>query len=98
MAKKTSLRTEVDALRDELAELREERASPERISVGTATGDDGTAFEDSDDGTILPGSADIEQAIDEFIQSTTKELEERPAMVVALAFLLGIVIGRLAKN
>ncbi len=98
MAKKTSLRTEVDALRDELAELREERASPERISVGTATGDDGAASEDSDDGTILPGSADIEQAIDEFIQSTTKELEERPAMVVALAFLLGIVIGRLAKN
>ena len=98
MAKKTSLRTEVDALRDELAGLREERASPEKISVGTATSDDGTASEDSDDGTILPGSADIEQAINEFVQSTKKELEERPVMVVALAFMLGLVIGRLSKN
>lgn len=98
MAKKASLRTEVDALRDDLAELREERTSPEKIPVETATGGDETASEDSDDGTILPGSADIEQAINEFFQSTKKELEERPAMVVALAFLLGLVIGRLSKN
>jgi hypothetical protein len=98
MAKKTSLRAEVDALRAELAESRKGHASPEDISDETAAVDDNNAREDSDDSATLPGSVEIEQAIDEFIQSTKIELEERPAMVVALAFLLGIVIGRLSKN
>ena len=98
MAKKTSLRMEVDALRAELEALREERASPEKISVGTATGDDGTASEDSEVSAIFSESAELEQAINEFVQSTKKEFAERPAMVVAMAFLLGIVIGRLSKS
>ncbi|MDH3581720.1 MAG: hypothetical protein OEM91_13980 [Hyphomicrobiales bacterium] len=97
MAKKTNLRTEVDTLRGELAELREGRASPEEISVETAAVDDSNAREDLDDSATLPGPAEIEQAISEFVQSTKKELEERPAMVVALAFLLGIVIGRFSR-
>jgi len=97
MAKKTSLRAEVDALRAELAESREGRASPEDISDETAAVDDSNAREDSEDSATLPGSAEIEQAISEFAQSTKKELEERPAMVVALAFLLGIVMGRFSR-
>ena len=97
MAKKTSLRADVDALRAELAESRKGRASPEDISDETAAVDDSNARVDSDDSATLPGSAEIEQAISEFAQSTKKELEERPAMVVALAFLLGIVVGRFSR-
>ena len=97
MAKKKSLRAEVDVLRAELEALRAERASPEKTVV-PETDDVETTREDSDKGAMFPGSTDIEQAISEFVESTKEELAERPAMAVAVAFLLGILIGRLSKT
>ena len=98
MAKKTSLRTEVDALRDELAALREERASAESDTDRIEVADEEADYDQSVGGAMSPDLAEFEHAINEFIRSTKIELSERPAIAVALALLLGIVIGRLSRS
>ena len=101
MARKPTLRAEVEALRAELNALREEKPSSAKSAEETVQADEETAdaprqeelFEDEQ-----PTQADIEKAINEFLSSFKDEVNERPVVSVALAFVLGIVIGRLSKS
>ncbi len=102
MAKKPNLRDEVEALRAELNALRDEKPSSEKsakettIQADEETGDaprQEELFEDEQ-----PTQADIEKAVNEFLHSFKDEVNERPVVSVALAFVLGIVIGRLSKS
>ena len=102
MARKPTLRAEVEALRAELNALRDEKPSSAKSAEETTIqSDEETAdaprqeelFEDEQ-----PTQADIEKAINEFLSSFKDEVNERPVVSVALAFVLGIVIGRLSKS
>ena len=102
MARKPTLRAEVEALRAELNALRDEKPSSAKSAEETTIqADEETAdaprqeelFEDEQ-----PTQADIEKAINEFLNSFKDEVNERPVVSVALAFVLGIVIGRLSKS
>jgi len=98
MAKRKTLRLEVDQLRAEIAALQAERASQQASAsateAGPSSGSDAAAAETGGNGE----AGDLERAIAEFTETAEKEIAEHPAIAVGMAFLLGLLVGRLTKG
>ncbi len=98
MAARKTLRHEIEELRAELAELRVGRDEDPRNALPQDSNppEPGEASRAEVNGPF--GTGDIEQAIRELAEATESEIAEHPLMVVALAFLLGFVLGRLSRT
>jgi ElaB/YqjD/DUF883 family membrane-anchored ribosome-binding protein len=96
MAQRKTLRQEIDELRGEIAALQAERQqasarkakpSPFPAPKAESSGETGVGQHD-----------DLERAIIEFAEAAENEIAEHPAIVVGVAFLLGLMIGRLSRT
>lgn len=98
MTNKRSLRAEVDELRAELANLRREGADPAaRSSPDKPVNDAKTAKpneSDEQDGE----AGNLEQMLKDMAEVGEKEIAEHPTLAVGLAFILGLLVGRLTKG
>lgn len=97
MVANKKLRAEVDELRAELSNLRKERAdsvapsSTEKpVSKPKATKPDAPDEQDGETGNI-------EQMLKDMAEIGEKEIAEHPTIAVGLAFILGVLVGRVSK-
>lgn len=97
MVANKKLQAEVDELRAELSNLRKERAdsvapsSKETpVSKPKAAKPDAPDEQDGETGNI-------EQMLKDMAEIGEKEIAEHPTIAVGLAFILGVLIGRVSK-
>lgn len=91
------LRAEVDELRAELNNLRKERADSAApssteipVSKSKTTKPDAPDEQDGETGNI-------EQMLKDMAEIGEKEIAEHPTIAVGLAFVLGVLVGRVSK-
>ena len=96
MVKKSSLEREIHALREELVALKTEAAS--RAAEAPPEPTDSPDTEEPPAASPFGDLSEIQKAVDDFIKSTKDEISERPGAAVVMAFLVGIMIGRLTKS
>ena len=97
MAKQKSMRAELDALRREVEEMREQRRSdpPPQLEpdVGPSVKDMAEELESAAAGDF----GNVESSLHQLAQLSEKEIEKNPTLAVGLAFLVGLMIGRASK-
>ncbi|MFO1121223.1 MAG: hypothetical protein U1F47_02705 [Hyphomicrobiales bacterium] len=79
-------------LRDELEELRSELASVKRPSSG------GKEPEEDPDGPVETQLAELNRLVKSMIEEAEDTISDHPVATVAAALALGIVIGRLSAR
>jgi len=99
MAQRKTLRQEVEELRGEIAALQAERAGElaSRKSAKPSSPSPEQEPEAAEESGVESGG-DLERVIGELTEAAVSEIAEHPAIVVGLAFLLGLTIGRLSKS
>jgi hypothetical protein len=97
MATKKTLRFEVDELRAELADLRKERAEPVTPSSTGKTVNQSEAAKPSGPDEQDGEAGNLEQMLKDMAEVGEKEIAEHPTIAVGLAFILGVLVGRVSK-
>lgn len=97
MVANKKLRAEVDELRAELNSLRKERAdSAAPSSTETSASESKTTKPDAPDEQDGE-TGNIEQMLKDMAEIGEKEIAEHPTIAVGLAFVLGVLVGRVSK-
>jgi len=92
MAARKTTRQEIDELRREIEELRRTRSGPRKAAAGKGRGKQAEA------GMVERARAefsDLEKAIEDLVKAAEDEITDRPVISLAVAFFLGLLIGRL---
>lgn len=97
MATKKTLRSEVDELRAELAGLRKERADPVTPSSTGKPVNQSKAAKPSEPDEQDEETGNLEQMLKDMAEVGEKEIAEHPTIAVGLAFILGVLVGRVTK-
>ena len=97
MATKKTLQAEADELRAELAGLRKERADPVTPSSADKPANQSKAAKPSEPDEQDGETGNLEQMLKDMAEIGEKEIAEHPALAVGLAFILGLLVGRLTK-
>lgn len=100
MPRQKTLRTELDELRKELAELRDERTAALAQQKKTAKSEnpDVSNKENSFESLIGNAKSDAKLVLKDLTELGEKEIEKNPLIAIGLAFLVGLLIGRSSKN
>ena len=97
MATRKTMRQEIEELRQEVEALRRSPKGPAKPAAGTARGKHADA---SMVGATMVDKArselsDLEKAIEDLATAAEDEIAERPVVSLAIAFLMGLAVGRL---
>ncbi len=97
MAKEKSMRAELDALRREVEEMREQRKAEPPLQpesdVGSSVNDVAEELE-----SVAAGAfGNVESSLHQLAELSEKEIEKNPRLAVGLAFLVGLMVGRASK-
>jgi hypothetical protein len=98
MAQRKTLRQEVEELRGEIAALQAERASELASRKSAKPSPSPEPEPEAAEESGVDRGGELERVVAELTEAAESEIAEHPAIVVGLAFLLGLVIGRLSKS
>jgi len=98
MAQPKTLRQEVEELRGEIAALQAERASEKAAAKSAKPSASPAPEPEAAEERGVESGGDLERVIGELTEAAESEIAEHPAIIVGLAFLLGLTIGRLSKS
>ena len=97
MAKQKTMRAELDALRREVEDMRQERESDppprQEEDTGPSIKDMAEELEAVAAGTF----ENVESSLHQLAALSEKEIEKNPTLAVGLAFLVGLMIGRASR-
>lgn len=97
MVANKKLRAKVDELRDELSSLRKERADPVTPSSTDKPVNKSKTAKPSEPDEQDGETGDLEQMLKDMAEVGEKEIAEHPTLAVGVAFILGVLVGRLTK-
>ncbi len=99
MARKSEQKSELERLREEVADLRaktsEDEKESRRETEEPAPAESVAAEPDKAEEELQETISELEGALSEFADRAGKEITQRPLMAVVGAFVLGILVGRL---
>ena len=97
MATRKTMRQEIEELRKEIEALRRARGEPKKPAGRAAKGKQAEAA--MGEPTVIDKArselSDLETAIEDLVKAAEDEITERPVVSLAVAFLAGLLIGRL---
>lgn len=97
MATRKTMRQEIEELRQEIEGLRRSRSGPKKPASGRGRGKQAEAS--MIEATVIDKArselSDLEKAIEDLATAAEEEIAERPVVSLALAFLMGLAVGRL---
>jgi ElaB/YqjD/DUF883 family membrane-anchored ribosome-binding protein len=97
MATRKTMRQELEELRQEFEALRKSRSEPKKSASGTSRGKKAEASMVQE--TVIDKArtelSDLETAIEDLAKAAEGEIADRPVVSLAVAFLMGLAVGRL---
>ena len=97
MAKKRTLRAEVDELRAELIRLRKQAADRAMPSSADKPANKSETARPDEPEELDGETGNLEQMLKDMAEVGEKEIAEHPTLAVGLAFILGVLVGRVTK-
>ena len=97
MAKQKTMRAELDALRREVEEMREQRKSEPPPQPDSDAGSSVKDLAEELESAATGAFGNVESSLHQLAELSEKEIEKNPRLAVGLAFLVGLMIGRASK-
>jgi len=97
MVANKKLRAEVDELRAELVRLRKETADRVTPSSADKPVNKSETAKPSEPEELDGETGNLEQMLKDMAEVGEKDIAEHPTLAVGLAFILGVLVGRLTK-
>ena len=97
MATRKTMRQELEELRQEFEALRRSRSGPKKPASGRSRGKKAEAsmVEETVIDKARSELSDLEKAIEDLVKAAEDEITERPVVSLGIAFLAGLLVGRL---